>query len=404
MAPTATLIAEFPAESSAPRETSTRPAQMVRVMHVVNGEHYAGAERVQDLLALRLPGCGFEAGFACMKPERFPAARQSRQTPLYELPMARRWDLSPALKLARLIREENYQLVHTHTPRAAFVGRAAAALAGVPAVHHLHSPTSVDSTRRVRNWLNAGAERLSLTRVAAAIAVSESLGRYARRIGLPADRTFVVHNGVPARGPLCERRPPEGAWTIGCVALFRPRKGLEVLLEALARLRAAGRQVSLRAVGSFETPDYEIQIRQLADRLGLTRVIDWRGFSSNVNAELEQMDLFALPSLFGEGLPMVILEAMAAGTPVIGTRVEGVPEAIRDGLDGLIAAPGDAEDLARAIGRVLQGDVDWQALRVSAHQRHAERFSDRSMAAGVAEVYRRVLAKKDRGDDVDRTG
>ena len=218
---------------------------------------------------------------------------------------------------------------------------------------------------------------------------------YARRIGLAQQRTFVVHNGVPTRGPLTPRPTPEGKWTLGCVALFRPRKGLEVLLESLARLRAAGRDVALRAVGSFETPAYELQIRQLADRLKLAGAIDWRGFSSNVNAELERMDLFVLPSLFGEGLPMVILEAMAAGTPVIGTRVEGVPEAVRDGLDGLIAAPGDAEDLARAIGRVMQGAVDWQALRTSAHQRQAERFSDRSMAAGVARVYRRVLAWED---------
>jgi glycosyltransferase involved in cell wall biosynthesis len=395
MSPTATLAAEWPAAASMPEATLTPALDTVRVMHVVNGEHYAGAERVQDLLALGLPSWGFEAGFACVKPERFPSARQSRETPLYELPMTRRWDLSPAVKLARLIRQYDYRLVHTHTPRAAFVGRAAALLSGVPVVHHLHSPTSVDSTHRVRNWLNAGAERLSLSRIAAVIAVSESLARYARRIGLAQERTFVVHNGVPTRGPLNARPTPEGKWTLGCVALFRPRKGLEVLLESLARLRAAGRDVTLRAVGSFETPEYEIQIRQLADHLKLAGAIEWRGFSSNVNAELERMDLFVLPSLFGEGLPMVILEAMAAGTPVIGTKVEGVPEAIRDGLDGLIAAPGDAEDLARAIGRVMQGEVDWQALRTSAHRRQAERFSDRSMAAGVAQVYRRVLARED---------
>ena len=158
-----------------------------------------------------------------------------------------------------------------------------------------------------------------------------------------------------------------------------------------AQLRTAGRQVRLRAVGSFETPEYEYQIRSLADRLQLTGAVDWRGFSSNVNAELERMDLFVLPSLFGEGLPMVILEAMAAGTPVIGTWVEGVPEAIRDGIDGVIASPGDPEDLARAISRFMHGQADWQAVRASAHSRQAEQFSDRSMAAGVARVYRDVL-------------
>jgi glycosyltransferase involved in cell wall biosynthesis len=156
-------------------------------------------------------------------------------------------------------------------------------------------------------------------------------------------------------------------------------------------LRAAGRPVRLRAVGSFETPDYEIQIRRLADSLGLVGAIDWRGFSSDVNAELERMDLFVLPSLFGEGLPMVVLEAMAAGTPVIATRVEGVPEAIREDVDGLLAKPGDVDDLARKIASVMDGLADWRALRASAHRRQAEYFSDRSMAAAIADVYRRVL-------------
>ena len=104
------------------------------------------------------------------------------------------------------------------------------------------------------------------------------------------------------------------------------------------------------------------------------------------------MDLFVLPSLFGEGLPMVILEAMAAGVPIVATRVEGVPEAIRDGVEGLIASPDDAGDLARAIARYVRGQADWSQLRVAAHRRQAERFSDRSMAEGVAEVYQRVLA------------
>ena len=67
------------------------------------------------------------------------------------------------------------------------------------------------------------------------------------------------------------------------------------------------------------------------------------------------MDLFVLPSLFGEGLPMVVLEAMAAGVPVVATRVPGVPEAIRHGQDGVLVDPGDADDLAQAIAGVVNG-------------------------------------------------
>jgi exopolysaccharide biosynthesis WecB/TagA/CpsF family protein len=166
-------------------------------------------------------------------------------------------------------------------------------------------------------------------------------------------------------------------------------------LESLAILREQGLRVRLRAVGAFETPDYERRIKSLAEKLGVVGAVDWIGFTNDVPAELAKMNVFVLPSLFGEGLPMVILEAMAAGVPVVATRVEGAPEAIRDTLDGLLAEPNDAIDLAARIADIAEGRLDWQSLRVSAHERQSQLFSDRSMARGVAEVYRNVLASRD---------
>jgi glycosyltransferase involved in cell wall biosynthesis len=257
----------------------------------------------------------------------------------------------------------------------------------------LHSPTAADTPHRLRNWLNAATERLCLTGVDAVVAVSESLGRYARRIAVPADKLRVVPNGVPAHGSLRPRSKPRDRWMLGCVALFRPRKGLEVLLKALAALRQARLPVRLRVIGSFETSQYEQELRSLATGLGVSDLIEWRGFSSRVSEELDELDLFILPSLFGEGMPMVVLEAMAAGLPVIGTNVEGVPEVVRDGLEGLIVPPGDAAALAGAIERFIAGEVNWTEMRRNGHRRQAERFSQQSMAAAVADVYRRVLAK-----------
>lgn len=381
------------ADRAAAADAIVCPTATVRVLHVINGEHYAGAERVQDLLALRLPERGFDVGFACVKLDRFAALRQSRLAPLYSVSMNGRLDLRPARRLAEIVREHQYALIHTHTPRTALVGHLAASWAGVPVVHHLHSPTAVDSTRRLRDWLNALSERFSVSRAAAVIAVSQSLARYARRMGIRADRICVVHNGVPMVRPLARRRGPADISTIGCVALFRPRKGLEVLLHALAELSRHGCPARLRAIGSFETPEYERQIKSLAERAGIGDRIEWTGFSSQIDQELQRIDAFVLPSLFGEGLPMVMLEAMAAGVPVVATRVEGVPEALRDGVDGLLVPPGDVRALADAIERLMRGTVDWRPLAANARQHQMECFSDESMASGVAEVYRRVLGR-----------
>lgn len=379
-----------PVEAPRRERKSQRLLARFRILHLINGEHYSGAERVQDLLAARLPELGFDVGFACVKPDSFPQMRQSREAPLYEVPMRSRLDPRAIARICRIIRDDGYQILHAHTPRTLLVGRIAASLTRRPLVYHVHSPTARDSTRSLQNRLNALSERWCINGKTRLVAVSASLGEYMRSLGYGTDQVSVVPNGVPRVDPP-PRRAPQGEWTLGTVALFRPRKGTEVLLEALAMLRREGQPVRLRAVGPFETPGYERLLRERAASLAIEDAVEWTGFTRDVNTELQRFDLFVLPSLFGEGLPMVVLEAMAAGVPAVGTRVEGVPEAIRDGLDGALAAPGDAADLARAIRRILSGELDWSRLRESALRRHAERFSDESMARGVAETYRGML-------------
>jgi len=381
--------------TSSPGDCGSQHARTakVRVLHVINGEHYAGAERVQDLLASSLGEHGFEVAFACIKPGRFPRLRQSRQAKLYEVPMRSRFDLRAVWKLVRIVRREGYDLIHSHTARSALIAAMVSKITGIPLVHHVHSPTSRDTTARCRSRINALVERASLRRASALIAVSESLARHVCRAGPAGQPVCVVPNGVPCRRPAAARDAAKTEWTLGTVALFRPRKGIEVLLQALAILKSRGVPVRLRAVGGFEDPQYERRIKQLAEELGVSDMVDWTGFTRDVDRELERMDLCVLPSLFGEGLPMVVLEAMAAGVPVVATRVEGTPEAIRHGQDGLIAEPGDPNDLADAVTRITSGQVDWHALRASALARHAEKFSQHSMAAGVAEVYRGVLSE-----------
>ena len=381
---TATLLST---ESSAATRSATR-----RVLHVINGEHYSGAERVQDLLAQELPPCGFDVSFACVKAERFPDARQYQVAPLYRTPMRGRFDLKCGRELTKLIRAKEFELVHAHTPRSLLAGAIAAREAGVPLVYHVHSPTGRDSTRWLQNLINARLERYLLRRAAKLIAVSPSLAEQMLRDGFAADRVAYVPNGV-AKVESTTRRRPVGTWALGMAALFRPRKGIEVLLEALARLREQGYDVQLRAIGPFETPEYEREVLALANRLGVANCIHWTGFVGDIHAELRHVDLFVLPSLFGEGLPMVVLEAMAAGLPVVASRVEGIPVAIRDKVDGLLVEPGNPAALAEAIAEMIRptSPHNYLAMCLNAREHHAKKFSATAMAMGVARVYREVL-------------
>lgn len=362
-----------------------------RVLHFINGEHYSGAERVQDLLAMRLPELGYQVGLACVKPKLFPQMFQAKDVPLYQVGMRSRFDLAAIRKLRDIIRRDKYDILHSHTPRTVMIGGLLSRMTGLPLVYHVHSPVGRDSTRKIQNWLNEKIEGIALSGVSRMIPVSSSLGEYMAEIGHNKDLLTVVPNGVPATEQQRSDEVPTGNWTLGTVALFRQRKGTEVLLEAIAILRDQGKDVRLRAVGPFETDEYERLLKNQVERLNLTDAVEWTGFTKDVNAEMVKMDLFVLPSLFGEGLPMVVLESMAAGVPVVGTLVEGVPEAIRDGIDGVLAKPNDAKDLARAIARVMDGELSWTEARDSALQRHDELFSDYAMANGVAAAYEEVL-------------
>ena len=362
-----------------------------RVLHVINGEYYSGAERVQDLLAQNLPKQGVEVGFACVKSGLFDERRTSQDTPLFNIHMRGRFDLGAAFRLARIAREHGYDLLHAHTPRTLLVASIAGLLAKLPVVYHVHSPAAADSTDWLGNRINALIEWFCMTWISAAIPVSDSLGRRTVASGFSPEMVHVVKNGVPARQVRPSRGQDAKEWIIGSVALFRPRKGTEVLLDAIAELRKQGLPVRLLAVGPFETEEYGKQLKDRVSRLEISDVVDWTGFTSDVNAELAKMDLFVLPSLFGEGLPMVVIEAMSAGVPVIASRVEGIPEAVRDGLDGLLFEPKDVQGLVAAVRKFIDGQVDWNAIHSQEVEHHAEAFSDEVMASGVADVYAEVL-------------
>ncbi|MGI9334335.1 MAG: glycosyltransferase [Gammaproteobacteria bacterium] len=368
---------------------------MRKILHLINGEHYAGAERVQDLLGQYLPQFGYESTFACLKSGMFETRRHGRDYEIIDLSMSSRVDLRSVFVLRELLRAGRFDLLHTHASRSGIIGAMALTSIRLPMVHHVHSPTHECTDNRLRNNLVSMAENLALKRADRFIAVSRSIEQYVLRQRMPSGSIRLVHNGVPACEQLPDRAAPGDVWALGMVALFRPRKGVEVLLRAIRLLLDRQRRVRLLAIGPFETPEYEQRIRALTTELGLDRAVQWLGFSDNVNDELQRTDVFVLPSLHGEGLPMVILEAMAAGTPVVASAIEGIPEVLEDANSGLLIPPGDPRALADALASLIDNDGDWLRIRRNAHRRQKEHFSAQSMAAGVARVYDELLADAD---------
>ena len=371
------------------------PPTSLRVLHLVNGEHFAGAERVQSHLGRCLPKFGVRADFACLKPGRFADAVDAAEGTwghATRFTMRNRFDLSIIAAISNTVRNGDYGLLHAHTPRTAMIAALVSRRNHVPWVYHVHSPAARDSSHRFRNRFNACIERMALRNCAHLITVSDSLRNELIASGVSEDRVSVVRNGVPAVRYQRSGYPQVGGrWVFGMVALMRSRKGLEIALEAIAILRKAGHDAVLRCIGPFETDDYRRKIESKIDSLGIQAHVEHMGFKSDVPHSLAQLDAMLLPSLYGEGLPMVVLESMASALPVIATNVEGIPEAIRDRLDGLLADPGCPVSLAAKMRALMVGEIDWHAMAESAFQRHAEKFSDLAMSQGVAHIYSKVV-------------
>lgn len=369
-----------------------KPLAHLKVLHIINGEFFSGAERVQQGLGKRLQEFGFQADFACLKSGKFLEACDLPPNRVFEFPMTSRRDFSVVPRLTQFILDGNYQILHAHTPRSAMITAMIAKRTASPWAYHVHSPTSRDSTRRWLNCLNAWTERLALFSCHQLITVSDSLNAEMRRKGWEAERVTTIHNGVEQLPAIdWSNHLPSAPWRLGMVALMRPRKGVEVLLEALYILSARRKDIRLELIGSFETVHYQEQIENLVRRWNLQNIVHFSGFTRDVPAKLQNLDALILPSLFGEGLPMVVLEAMAAGVPVIATSVEGTPEAVRDGLDGYLAKPKNAGDLASKIDLLCTDRARWEAMGRSARERQRTLFTTAHMAKRVSEVYRHLL-------------
>ncbi|MEP3479023.1 MAG: glycosyltransferase [Fuerstiella sp.] len=365
-------------------------AKRHKVLHVVNGEHYAGAARVQDLLAQHLPANGFDVQFATLLSGRFAEQRVCQDVPLECVPMQHRLDLRAAKSIAAIVQRDGISLLHSHTTRSAMIAAAASYLSHVPFVHHVHCQMNTEVGSRWKSQLNLWIERTACRRAVQTIAVSDSIRQFMKGAGFRTDHCEVVPNGVPAPAETKSERLMSDSWTIGMVALLRERKGLETLLKSLPLLKAA-QNVRLKIVGPFETPEYERQIHDLANQLGISDQVQWTGFSSNVSGELLDMDVLVLPSVLAEGMPMVLLEAMASGIPIVGSNVDGITDVIQHQQNGLLSTPGCPNSLAEQLNLVLSGVVDWRLLRKNCQRKYHSRFSSKVMAEGVANVYRRVL-------------
>jgi glycosyltransferase involved in cell wall biosynthesis len=298
-------------------------------------------------------------------------------------------DLRALVEIVRLLRRERPHIVHSNSSKAGIIGRLAAPIARVPiSIFTVHGWAHTAHQGFTATCYFA-AERLvcPLTTYTICVAENERVAGLRARTCRPG-RTAVIRNAVDvvaARQARPEGDPP----TIVSVGRLIWPKDFLTLVRALARLEPG----SFRALFVGGGPEHDLVETEIR-RLGLEDSVQLLGERDDVPSLLAAADLFVL-STKSEAMPMSILEAMAAGLPVVAARVGGVPELIVEGETGLLVPPGDVEALAEALGRLVGQPELRCRYGHAARKRAEERFDLPDFHRAHVELYGTLLAERE---------
>ncbi|MEW6428723.1 MAG: glycosyltransferase family 4 protein [Thermodesulfobacteriota bacterium] len=312
-------------------------------------------------------------------------------------------DTAAAFALWRLCRRLRPAIVHTHTSKAGIVGRLAARLAGVETVVHTpHGHVFFGYSSRAASLCFILLERLFTRLCDRLIALTPGERRdYLDRRVAPAGKIDLVHSGVDlkpfADGVRQERRaalrrlglPEDCGKIVGTVGWLSPIKNPLGLFEAMEQVWQRFPEAHLVYVGKGEL---EEELRRRIDKSGKAERVSLLGWRRDIHLIMPLFDCFVLASL-NEGMGRVLVEAMAAGRPLVATRVCGIPDLVEDGDNGHLVEPDDPAGMAAAIARIL-ADPEGAAAMGERGRRRSRHFSQEEMLRLLDGIYRQAIARR----------
>jgi glycosyltransferase involved in cell wall biosynthesis len=297
------------------------------------------------------------------------------------------------LRLISIIKRGRYDLVHINSHRIGLACTLAARLSGVPIIWHIHEIYQTTPLRR--RIIVELARHLPDALVAVSDAVAAQF--------VPCSKLHCIYNGIDAVAYAAQadreavrREFHFGPSTIviGCMGRLTPQKGQDIFLQAASLVAAVHPETRFLVVGdeALGETGFKAYLEALACRLGLNGRVFFVGYRSDAASVMAAMDLFVHAAVIPESLPMVILEAMALGKPVVATATGGIPELIKDGQTGLLVPAGDASALAQSIHRLLANPDLAQQLGEAGRCRVEEQFSWKNHVQQFEDLYQRLIA------------
>lgn len=366
----------------------------MRIAHVISDTNIGGAGRY--LLAL-LPGAAHHGWEPIVYAPEGGLAAAVRATGLAQVVSLPEGERSFSVPLWRWL-QRNLQpadVVHTHASLAA---RLVAKQRGYPVVLTRHTIGPDLPPGGPKPWRRALYRLIANTLSDATIAVSQACRQRLLLEGVPAEQIRLIYHGIDAQPYLVAQR---SVWrqqlglstdepVIITVARLAPVKGLQHALAAAAQLKKQRVPFTWLFVG--QGPLLQ-ELQAQTQSLGLADRVRWLGFQSDIPGLLAAADVFVLPSL-QEALGLVLLEAMAAGLPIVASQVGGIPELIEPGKQGFLVPPGDSSQLAAAIGVLLADRQRAAVLGAAGREKILAQFTVQNMWQQTDAVYREVVSRR----------
>lgn len=313
-------------------------------------------------------------------------------------------DLRCVIQLYKIVRQGQYDIIHFHGAKAGLVGRIAAVASRCPrTVLTAHNFIIYDEVPLAKKILFKYGEKLLSRATSRIITVSEALkADLTDNYQLKAEHITPVYNGIDTAKYL-ERRdhaPTKTKWgigqakyVIGTVARMAPQKGLQYLLEAVALIKKTDPRKAgeIACVVAGDGP-LQAELANQAKRLGIENQIIFPGFVRDMPDVLACLDIFVIPSI-AEGLSITTIEAMAAGLPVIASRVGGLPELVDEGVTGYLVEPRNPSALAQAILKMMNEPEKARTMGENGRALACRNFSTETMISNTCKVYEQVLAE-----------
>lgn len=360
----------------------------MKVVHLVIGGEIAGGQLVGLRLARAARDADHDVSFVSPSSGAFVELARRDGFGVDIVPLGRALDPRAIARLRRLLADERVDVLHTHTHFSLNVaGRIAARVARARVIAHMHIE-NVFRTGALGRLAQIAVDNRTARLCTWIVAVSDATRTALVAQGYPPDRTITVHNGIEARDaaePAALAPAPPGPVLLE-VGRLCDVKGQRELIAALPRLACTDVTLLLAGEDIEAGGAYRSALERQARQLGVADRVRFLGRRDDVPALLAASDALVLPSSV-EGLPLVVLEAMAAGRPVVATAVGGTPEAVVDGETGLLVPPGDVDALAEAVDSLLAAPERARRLGEAGRRRVRERFDADAAAQRILGLY-----------------